>query len=104
MNREQRDRAVAVIQEDATATGRLLRADGTQCVQGGLASACGIPDERLLNMAGLLNEDGVLVRETFGLSYLQLNLLMSINDSYMELEWRRTKLIEYIDSLVEVKE
>ena len=96
--KEQRERAKAVIQADATGRGYLLSDDGTMCVQAGLARDCGVPDERLRGYI-LSVYDAGLVRETFGLNARQLEDLQVKNDTHFDVEDRRAALTDYIDSL-----
>ena len=90
MNREQFERASAIIAEDCTGTGAMHNSDGTECALGGLFRSLH-PDWGHDDLYEASAHDASYheVADAFGFSYDQAWNIANINDQYEYIDERR---------------
>lgn len=116
MTKEQCEKAVSIVNQDATLKGAYYSRKGESCVIGGLALSAGV-DPGILRS---INQDWIgslyhhapdklekikAVRDAisakFGLSRIQMNRLQQINDDHRSIDERRLALIRVLRSEVD---
>jgi len=103
VNAEQKERVKAVIAEDATGTGRLVRIVDNKplyCVMGGLGHAIGITHKQMKGAGevGFTKGAWARVQEEYGLTSIDAHRMIGINDILSNLEDRRAALIAWVDA------
>ena len=97
MNSEQKERIKQIIENDCMAAGVLLNEDGETCAIGALLIAAG--EQLEVGIRVVAGAQGATLFETFGIGYLALRTIMSLNDDNRTPALRRSAIIKYLDTI-----
>ena len=101
MNKEQFERAVAVVRADCEIRG-LLRYEGKTCAVGALLSAASVPDEELEGRSLLTIPWCRILSTVYGLPRRAVALLFEANDAAATVKERRIAVEAVLKSFCEV--
>ena len=98
MNQEQYERACAVVNADATTTGRYFTSDGQSCAVGGLFISLH-PDWSYQELLDAMVDTEV--EAAFGLTHNNLAQIIQANDRYQtDIDKRRASVVRLLGTLV----